>query len=224
MLFVSILLSTAFSFPLQSAAAHVGPASGSTFYLSLTGLSCTFSGCPPSPLPAPCDVPPPGQPSYLAFVTGNMSHSLPGRSSDVIGLSSDAFIWTTGFCTNMAYGYPSLASISSISLTLRVSQATQPWIVSAGLYDLGTVSNPASTPMLLAGGSGNFAAFTPILHPCLTSKVLNIPLTPVEGAQLTSGHLLGLQLEVGGYTAGSATLCFGQSNPLSNSISSISIK
>lgn len=222
LVFVSVLLSISVSFPFQSAAAHVGTASGSQFYLSTTGLACTLGGvCPPSAMPTPCLNPP----NYW-YGSGNMSHSVPGKISSGISLQYQFGTWETDFCTSASYSYPSLTTISSVTVALRIAQATKSWAVVANLYDFGTVSNPNTTPVLLAttGGNVNFGFYTPRLHSCSTSKLFTVHLTPTTGAQLVSGDILGLQLLIGGYSGGHATACFGSWNTSWTSISSLSVK
>jgi hypothetical protein len=155
-----------------------------------------------------------------------MSQAVPPRFSDHMGFSSGYGVWTNGFCTNAAYSYSSIASISSASVTLRMGYATKAWVVDAYLYDLGTVSNPATPPILLGmtSGNANFAAYTPKTHSCANSKVFTVPLAPVQGVQLPSGHLLGLELLVGGYNEGEGLICFGPFNPTWTSITSLSIR
>jgi hypothetical protein len=208
----SVLLSVSVSFPFQSAAAHVGPATGSTFYLSWGGAST---------LPAPCASWNSGIP-YSGLQT--MSHAVLPSFKDHMGFSHGFGVWHNGFCTDAAYSYSSISSISSASVTLRMGYATQAWGVDANLYDLGTVSNPASPPILLAMGSGNFAAYTPRTQSCSNSKVFTFSLAPVPGAQLPSGHLIGLDLVIGGYNQGGGLICYGVFNPTWTSISSVSIK
>jgi hypothetical protein len=206
---VSVLISVSFSFPLQSAAARVGPAPG-TLYLSY----------PTSSLPAPCS----GWASGLnAEDVGTLSQSVPAAAHKYIDLYSGYGTWSTAFCTNEAFAYPPPSSISSVAVTLRIADASEPWVVAAYLYDLGTVAGPASAPVQLASGSANFATFSrgdtlPL------AKAFTFSLTPVAGSKLASGHVLGLELVIGGYQGGLVDLVVGSYNPLWTSVTSVSIR